>query len=150
MENKSEKKQEGQGIGGKVVLSDEEWKKKLTPEQYYVCRRKGTERPFTGRFWNSKKAGSYVCAACGNELFSSSTKFDSGTGWPSFYAPIAEDKIIQEEDNTLFMTRTEVRCAKCDAHLGHVFDDGPPPTHQRFCMNSVALDLLERKEEGSK
>src|SRR3989442_5771567 len=147
MQNKPETNKEAQGAGGKLVLSDEEWKKRLTPEQYSVCRRKGTERAFTGKYWNSKKEGAYVCAACGNELFSSRTKFDSGTGWPSFWEPVSKDKVDLEEDNSLFSTRTEVRCARCDAHLGHVFDDGPEPTHQRYCINSVALDLVEKKEK---
>ncbi len=129
----------------KIVLSEEEWRKKLSPEQYQVCRKKGTERAFTGKFWDSKKKGTYVCVACGNELFGSDAKFDSGTGWPSFWAPIAGGKVESEDDSSFFMTRTEVHCARCDSHLGHVFDDGPEPTGQRYCINSVSLDLVEKK-----
>src|SRR5688572_29087789 len=125
----------------KVKKTDEEWRRELTPEQYHVMREKGTERPFTGEYEKSKEKGSYVCAACGNPLFDSQTKFDSGTGWPSFYAPKTEESVRTEEDQSLFMRRTEVLCSRCDAHLGHVFDDGPQPTGQRFCMNSVALKL---------
>jgi peptide-methionine (R)-S-oxide reductase len=125
----------------KVVKTDDEWRAALTPEQYRVAREKGTERAFTGEFHNSKEAGTYKCAACGNELFSSEAKFDSGCGWPSFTAPATEDKVRTKIDTSYGMKRTEVLCAGCDSHLGHVFDDGPRPTNLRYCINSVVLTL---------
>lgn len=129
----------------KIKKSEEAWKKELTPEQFEVCRNKGTERAFTGAYWDSKEEGTYQCVCCGAELFSSETKFDSGTGWPSYWAPISKEKVKTEEDNKFFMKRTEVLCAQCNAHLGHLFDDGPQPTGLRYCINSASLKLKKKK-----
>ena len=126
--------------------TDEEWKKTLTPEQYNVCRNKDTERPFTGKYNDCKEKGVYKCSCCGNELFDSDTKFESGTGWPSFNQPINEENVKCESDNSSGMVRTEVMCKNCGAHLGHVFDDGPQPTKLRYCINSISLDLDKKSE----
>ena len=133
----------------KVKKTDEEWRRELTPEQYHVLREKGTERPFSGEYEKTKERGTYVCAACGNALFSSDTKFESGSGWPSFYKPLSEESVATESDDSLFMERTEVLCSRCGGHLGHVFEDGPQPTGQRYCMNSVSLKL-QKEGEGKK
>lgn len=134
----------------KVTMSEEEWKKVLPSDVYYIARQKGTERPWTSKFEKFDEAGTYYCAACGNGLFKSDTKFDSGCGWPSFYEPISKGSIIYTPDNTHGMTRTEVQCGRCKAHLGHVFEDGPPPTGLRYCINGVILDFEKAKETEKK
>jgi len=125
----------------KIEKTEAEWQEQLTPEQYNVCRCKGTERAFSGQYHDSKDAGTYMCICCGQALFASDTKFDSGTGWPSYHTPVSEDAVLEKDDSSFFMRRTEVVCSRCDSHLGHVFPDGPPPSGLRYCLNSAALVL---------
>ena len=132
-------------MSDKIQKSDEEWAKQLTPEEFRIARQKGTERAFTGKYWDSHTPGTYKCVCCGEPLFSSDTKFESGSGWPSFYAPMNAKAVETEQDTSHFMRRTEIHCAKCGCHLGHVFDDGPNPTGLRYCVNSASLKLEEKK-----
>lgn len=141
---------EGNNMKQKIKKSDDEWKKNLTPEEFHILREKGTEPAFTGKYLDNKEKGIYFCAGCGNELFSSDKKFDSGSGWPSFWAPVAKENLDTKPDDSLGMHRTEVLCSRCGGHLGHVFDDGPNPTGQRFCINSNSLHFKEEIKNSMK
>jgi len=146
--NKIDQQEDIENMSKKIIKTDAEWRKILTEEEYLILRKKGTERAFTGKYNNFKGQGIFKCAGCGNQLFGSDTKYDSGSGWPSFWAPISASQIQLEKDHSLFMARTEVLCSKCGGHLGHVFDDGPSPTHQRYCINSASLNFEDLQNEG--
>ena len=147
-DDEPENKTKQNNMSDKIEKTEEQWKEELTDEEYYVLRQKGTERAFTGEYYLNKEKGLYVCGACGNELFSSSAKYESGSGWPSYYEPISESSVKLIEDRSHGMVRTEVTCGRCGSHLGHVFDDGPQPTGLRYCINSVSLDFNKDEEPG--